>query len=663
MKRAVLLISVFLLAFSGLCSAAAVSEVSETDYMHAYFTLYDDYLTGGGRFSKGELMDLVEYYLSTEDVSSDLNHVGRNSGKTIGTILSETEAWGEACKDCCAPGQLQCTVLCAPGGATMISGNQEISSCSYDGQTIRIMRGASTQSSDCPGAKCLGGLGGGVTTPPETTYQLPTPTTQQPTTSTSPAPTSTPTTSSPPTSTPISITCYDLTPIGQCSVYSIGYKCASDGKGDGTLVEDPNCAQGSTTAPTNRQTTPSNTPYRFYCTDGTYLCRCSGYYIGFRCVSDNVGGGTLERDPACSTQAPTTKPSTTTTTPPDITCSDGTPLGQCSSHSIVYRCISDGEGGTRLVHDTNCKPPPTTRPYLPPDINCSDGTPLCQCSSNSAGFRCVSDDSGGRTLENDPTCSTSASTTQQPTTSTSPNPTNAQPSKPKITLLFIPIYSDPYDVDLDQFNSWADSSVAELVKNTNLKDCPEKLKVVKLTEKCRIKLSTDHVACDDDRGYIMYALEACAMKSGVAYDTAVGVFDANLCGGEGFTLAGTPMIVLGLRTEDKLGLAHEMGHRWKLRDEYYDDCRCSPDHALSNVNCLDAKYGGADPAPGSTSDYCAPGPNCAFGMASCLGHRVASGGRCIMSTITIGGPEQTFCPLCSDYLNNDVPALQCGGAT
>jgi len=77
-----------------ICNACSVHSINpevitDEEYMKAYFTMYGDYIGGGEGFTKEELMDIVKYYLTNKHVSDNLNYVGTNSGKMIGSILAD----------------------------------------------------------------------------------------------------------------------------------------------------------------------------------------------------------------------------------------------------------------------------------------------------------------------------------------------------------------------------------------------------------------------------------------------------------------------------------------------------------------------------------------------------------------------------------------------
>ena len=77
---------------------AGINSVNETDYINAYFTMFKSYLTADNSSvqatdAKNNVIDLIEYYLSTRASLSDfLWQPGTYSGKQIRTILDIADA-------------------------------------------------------------------------------------------------------------------------------------------------------------------------------------------------------------------------------------------------------------------------------------------------------------------------------------------------------------------------------------------------------------------------------------------------------------------------------------------------------------------------------------------------------------------------------------------
>lgn len=73
------------------CSVHAVvsGELTEEEYIKGYFSIYSSYITGN-ETTKSELMDVIAYYLSSDDLAGNLYYVGPNSNKMIGSILADS---------------------------------------------------------------------------------------------------------------------------------------------------------------------------------------------------------------------------------------------------------------------------------------------------------------------------------------------------------------------------------------------------------------------------------------------------------------------------------------------------------------------------------------------------------------------------------------------
>lgn len=68
-------------------SYARSMMISNKEYMNAYFVMYADYLSDSKKFTQDELLDVVRYYLTTEDLAGNLYKRGDKSGEMIGNIL------------------------------------------------------------------------------------------------------------------------------------------------------------------------------------------------------------------------------------------------------------------------------------------------------------------------------------------------------------------------------------------------------------------------------------------------------------------------------------------------------------------------------------------------------------------------------------------------
>jgi hypothetical protein len=88
------------LVLSSAAYARNAQIVSDDDYSKAYFNLYKNYIMAEDpNKTKGQLLDVVDYYLSAPDVSTDLSYVGPHSHQMIGSILAENGVEFD-CGDC-----------------------------------------------------------------------------------------------------------------------------------------------------------------------------------------------------------------------------------------------------------------------------------------------------------------------------------------------------------------------------------------------------------------------------------------------------------------------------------------------------------------------------------------------------------------------------------
>ena len=289
-----------------------------------------------------------------------LNYLGKDV-KSRGTSFG-----GEICTDCCTNGETDCNVECDGGNRTM-SGDP-ITGCSYDGQTLIIIRGTNIQRNGCINGQCNSGATT-TTTQDTTTTNAVTTTLVNPSTSTSGAVT---TSSSSPTTTLGTGTCIDGTPVGQCSTWMDGLRCVDSPWGP-TFDYDDTCSSGpNPTTPTPPTSMPSPTDSCF----GTPVGDCSTLIDCTRCVDDPTAGMSyLDYDDTCCSDSSTlpnpttpnpTTPNPTTPTPtmppnPTDFCF-GTPVGDCSTLMDCLRCVDDPTFGMPYLDydDTCCSGSSTT---------------------------------------------------------------------------------------------------------------------------------------------------------------------------------------------------------------------------------------------------------------------------------------------------------------
>lgn len=67
-------------------------KATEAIYMNAYFTIYKDMISGDGRFSSDELSDVIDYYMSNENLQKNLDSPGSRSNERIRDILKRAGA-------------------------------------------------------------------------------------------------------------------------------------------------------------------------------------------------------------------------------------------------------------------------------------------------------------------------------------------------------------------------------------------------------------------------------------------------------------------------------------------------------------------------------------------------------------------------------------------
>jgi hypothetical protein len=67
-------------------------KVTETVYMGAYFTIYKDMISGEGRFTSGELSDVIDYYMSNENLAKNMDSTGTRSNERISAIMKKAGA-------------------------------------------------------------------------------------------------------------------------------------------------------------------------------------------------------------------------------------------------------------------------------------------------------------------------------------------------------------------------------------------------------------------------------------------------------------------------------------------------------------------------------------------------------------------------------------------
>ncbi|MBN2251579.1 MAG: hypothetical protein JW724_05860 [Candidatus Altiarchaeota archaeon] len=80
------------LIFGAAWASAGYSNITDEEYLKAYLAIYQDYLLSGEKFSREELLDVVDCYLNEEDLEGCKSRTGARSGKSVGEILERAGA-------------------------------------------------------------------------------------------------------------------------------------------------------------------------------------------------------------------------------------------------------------------------------------------------------------------------------------------------------------------------------------------------------------------------------------------------------------------------------------------------------------------------------------------------------------------------------------------
>jgi len=105
----------FFAAFLAACmllmgmGTVAAPIIGSEDYISAYLAIYKDYLLGGGKFTKNELLDVIDCYFSEKNLDNCANKVGERSAVPIGYLIAKAgtvychSGWA-----CANPGETCC---------------------------------------------------------------------------------------------------------------------------------------------------------------------------------------------------------------------------------------------------------------------------------------------------------------------------------------------------------------------------------------------------------------------------------------------------------------------------------------------------------------------------------------------------------------------------
>ncbi len=400
--RSIIGLSVFMLFLFSAVSYA--QEVTEQQYIDAYMRMYGSYLGGDEKFSKADVEDTVNYYLTTEDLSSQLYTRGPQSGRLMGSILAD--AGVDFNCDICGPDRLngQCCVYRAgeaPGIVYECVGNEVKGVETY--KWIEIFR----CNMGCCNNKCCRD----PNQPTTTTGPTSTTTTTGGTTTTSGSSTTSTTTGSSTTSTGSSTTSTaSSTTSTASSTTTTQQTTTTTNPGSGDICVNC-CLNGQTECKVQCQG-GTNT---MTCNPSISSCQYDGQTVKLVCGTNNQQSSCVNGKCAAGGTTTTTS-GTTTTTGQDQECWDGTPLNQCSTTPGFegYRCkIQSPVPFPFLWEDATCTGvTTTTMPNTPPttapgtcnlNLNCESGETYTSCPTD-----CCPD---GSSRSVNPTCSTTPTTT------------------------------------------------------------------------------------------------------------------------------------------------------------------------------------------------------------------------------------------------------------
>jgi hypothetical protein len=246
-------------------------------------------------------------------------------------------------------------------------------------------------------------------------------------------------------------------------------------------------------------------------------------------------------------------------------------------------------------------------------------------------------------------------------------------SKPKLRLLFVPV-------------NWAGTrNFDDVVRNQTpyffdqvpLGSCPEKYKIYK---EASVNFAWPSEA---SAGLIPGHIESALRARGVNlanYDRIIGLTERSpylAPGNRGVAGVAGPRTVwvsTACRngTWDDSVTAHELGHTFRLVDEYCSveagslDCRCNKRNSTNcTYGCRPYVVAGPDVNPlddpqadcrGCTANCSQPNRNSGY-YVCCSGNPVEGGGRCIMAAMCGPGPRR-LCHACVEHLAS-VDQLQC----
>ena len=324
-RRALLISFVYVILSQASC-AVNPEKLSEDQFVQAYFNMYGDYLSGTRNVSKDELNDVIDYYMTTDDIAKNLHDVGPSSGEMVGSILADTGVDFD-CSTCDASVLNQRCCIYRIGEKPMmyecvgteVKGVNEylwknIYECTFGCCSNRCCRDSNPTTSTFQPT---------TTKPPATTTTTTATSTTRTTTTTKPTSTTTSTTSS---TNPTATSSTTSTTSGTTTTTGLD-NCQSDtdcvSKYGGCYVcpyKGADCSKGSANCQTDED--------------------CSDYGSGWKCVSQCCmpPGTTTTTSATTTTVAPTT---TTVTTAPSTTTSTTTASSSTATSSTTTTTIAE----------------------------------------------------------------------------------------------------------------------------------------------------------------------------------------------------------------------------------------------------------------------------------------------------------------------------------
>jgi hypothetical protein len=268
--------------------------------------------------------------------------------------------------------------------------------------------------------------------------------------------------------------------------------------------------------------------------------------------------------------------------------------------------------------------------------------------------------------------------------------------KPKLTLTFVPIN---WKGTNEEYYDRVDYYMEKVYTEFPLSACKERINTIVFNTNANIEF--DFMASGSNReerktatAYALYdSLEGLGVQD--RYDYAIGIYGEGIDGMSGFVEASQIILAYNKSCEldSRFTLAHELGHKFGLNEEYLDVVRCDFNVINPSANKLKKELGGNLPSRKGSKEFCAEGDKCpkydennnlqeckldtlgeysicntwTKSMGLCEGNHLDAENkeRCIMSgsdndeRIKSGASKKTgFCQECKNFLKI-VPELDC----